>query len=81
MCQEEEQLTKPSELEPSTKMREGEKSKTGPQMDNGSVARLVAMKGVRLSTDETDRRLREILQQDRRKKIVYGQPRGGHEDV
>jgi len=43
-------------------------------MNNGSVARFVTMKGVRLSTDETERRLREISQQDRRKRVVYDRP-------
>ena len=55
LCQEEEQRTKPGELEPSINMREGEKSKTGPQMNNGSVARFVAMDG--RNREETKRNL------------------------
>jgi len=38
-------------------MREGEKSKTGPETSNGSVVRFVAMEGVGLSTDGTRREL------------------------
>jgi hypothetical protein len=65
--QKEERWTKPGKPELSTKMRESEKSKTRLQMNNSSAAWFVAMKGVRLLTDENERRLREISQQDRRR--------------